>query len=37
MIERKGANFVLNEADFVVGCGQSDEKYNEVQDKICRL
>jgi hypothetical protein len=37
MIERKSANFILNEAGFVVGCGQSNEKFNEVQDEICYL
>ncbi len=30
-----GANFVLGEAFFAIGCGQSDEKNNEGQDKIC--
>ncbi len=37
MIVRKLANFVLNKTYFVVGCGQSGEKYNAVQSKICRL
>jgi len=37
MIERKKTNFVLNEANFAGGCGQSGEKFNKVQDKICRL
>ncbi len=37
MIVRKLANFVPNKTYFVVGCGQSGEKYNEVQGKICRL
>ncbi len=37
MIVRKLANFILNKTYFVVGCGQSGEKYNEVQRKICRL
>ncbi len=37
MIERERANFVLNEANFVAKCGQSGEKFNEVQDEICRL
>ncbi|MCP3932707.1 MAG: hypothetical protein GY705_26855 [Bacteroidetes bacterium] len=27
----------MNKTYFVVGCGQSGEKYNEVQSKICRL
>ncbi len=36
MIEREGANFVLNEANFAARCGQSGEKFNEVQGKICR-
>ena len=30
------ANFVLPEAFFVVGCGQSGEKKNEGREKICR-
>ena len=29
-------NIVLIEAFFAVGCGQSDEKNNEVQNDICR-
>ncbi len=37
MIVRKLTNFVLNEACFADVCGQSGEKHNEVQDKICRL
>ncbi len=37
MIVRKLTNFVLNEACFAAVCGQSGEKHNEVQDKICRL
>lgn len=37
MIERKSANVVLNEANFVVECGQFDEKFNEVKSNICRL
>ncbi len=37
MIERKRVNFVLNEAHFAIGCGQSDEKFNEMQEKIYRL
>ena len=37
MIERKRANFVLGEANFAGGYGQSGEKFNEGQNKICRL
>lgn len=38
MIVRKSANFVLNEASFVIECSNSfDEKFNEEQDKICHL
>ena len=37
MIERKWGNFILSEANFAAGCGQSGEKFNEAQEKICRL
>ena len=30
MIERRRANFVSDEANFAVGCGQSGEKFNVV-------
>ncbi len=37
MIERKRVNFILNEANFAVECGQFDEKFNKGQYKIFRL
>ena len=37
MLERKRANFILNEANFAGGYMLSGEKFNEVQDKIGRL
>ena len=32
---QSGANFVLTKAFFAVGCGQSSEKNNKGQEKIC--
>jgi len=34
---RKGANFILSQANFAVECGRFGEKFNAAQEKIGRL